>query len=246
MPAVPRRRRRCRRGPILAICSSSGSTSAVSDQRLLAEEPDLLVGQAPSARLHMGPDLRRVQAPGACSCQAGSPRRLPAGQGTAAAQERGPSRPGARDRTGNPIYLDMEGYSALHCHDDGGCWPFIELGGAMHRQRLPVGRVQQRRPPASLTSWASTGRATPSPTICGPPHGIHRHPPRRRPALRTPTCPAAIGRTTSTAQYPAAGTTRSTRGVTIFRRQTDYIDAATAAFGELGHRVPAGPARTVR
>ena len=162
-----------------------------------------------AAGWHMIPIYVGLQAPGACSCQAITPS-LAASQGTAAAQDAVVQAQALGIGTGNPIYLDMEGYKRSTATTSGGVGVHRGVDRAIARQRLPVGRVQQRRVRHHRPREPVRDGLRRAGRVVDRGLGFIATRDAARPALRTPTCRAAIGRTTSNCCSTAAATTRST------------------------------------
>jgi hypothetical protein len=199
-----------------------------------------------AAGWHMVPIYVGLQAPDACSCQAITPS-LAASQGTAAAQDAVVQAQALGIGTGNPIYLDMEGYKrstattaavlafieawTIQLHANGylsGVYSSGASGITDLVREYGTGNVE----PDELwtAAWDSSPPDTP-PT--GPANAYV-------PSGDWPNNQQLL-------QY-RGGHNENYGGVTI-SIDNDYIDAATAAFGtgpSLVPAVPAAPSLTVR
>ena len=195
---------------------------------------------------HMVPIYVGLQAPGACSCQAITPS-LAAGQGTAAAQDAVVQAQALGIGTGNPIYLDMEGYRrstattaavlafieawTVQLHASGYLSGVYSSGASGITDLVGQYGTGYAEPDELWTAaWDSSPPATPptSPANAYVPSGDW---PNNQQLL----------------QY-RGGHNEKYGGVTI-SVDNDYIDAATAAFGtgpSLVPAVPAAPSLTVR
>jgi hypothetical protein len=204
------------------------------------------VGAESATGWHMIPIYVGLQAPGACSCQAITPL-LASSQGTAAAQDAVAQAQVLGIGTGNPVYLDMEGYTrstatttavlafieawTVQLHASGYLSGVYSSGASGITDLVSQYGTGYVEPDELWTAaWDSSPPATPptSPANAYVPAGDW---PNNQQLL----------------QY-RGGHNEKWGGVTI-PIDNDYIDAVTAAFGTalpLVPAVPSAPSVTVR
>ena len=198
-----------------------------------------------AAGWHMIPIYVGLQAPGACSCQAITPL-LASSQGTAAAQDAVAQAQSLGIGTGNPIYLDMEGYTRSTATT--AVLAFIEAWTVQLHTSGYVSGVYSSGASGitDLVSQYGTGYVEPDELWTA---AWDSSPP-----ATPPTSPANAyvpagdwANNQQLVQY-LGGHNEKWGGVTI-PIDNDYIDAATAAFGTgqaLVPAVPAAPSLSVR